>query len=67
MNRNHRVINGKKVVDDWDEVISTSYKVVEEQLGRGTDFIHTLAQTLQVAGLYEAFQRFKNYAKSAMK
>ena len=41
------------IVDEWDNVISTTYDVVESEVGRGTDFVSTLARTLQVAGLFQ--------------
>ena len=39
--------------DEWIEVVKITYKVVEEQLGRGKPMDTTLARTLHVAGLYE--------------
>ena len=42
-----------RINDDWDMVVDTTYTVVEEQLGRGVAFDHTLARTIQMSGLYE--------------
>ena len=41
--------------DDWEDVIETTYDVVEDQLGRSRAFERTLARTIGVAGLYEVY------------
>ena len=40
---------------DWEDVIETTYDVVEDQLGRGRAFERILARTIGVAGLYEVY------------
>ena len=42
-----------RLTDEWKEVVSITYKVVEEQLGRDKPMDTTLARTLQVAGQYK--------------
>ena len=41
--------------EDWENVIETTYDVVEEQLARSRAFDRTLARTIGVAGLYEVY------------
>ena len=39
--------------EDWENVIETTYDVVDDQLARSRAFDRTLARTIGVAGLYE--------------
>ena len=41
--------------EDWENVIDTTYDVVEDQLARSQAFDRTLARTIGVAGLYEVY------------
>ena len=41
--------------EDWENVIETTYDVVEDQLARSRAFDRTLARTIGVAGLYEVY------------
>ena len=54
------------IVEEWDKVISTTYDVVESELGRGTDFVTTLARTLQVAGLFQVRHLLITLQKTAL-
>ena len=46
-----------RLTDEWKEVVSITYKVVEEQLGRDKPMDTTLARTLQVAGEYKVNEK----------
>ena len=45
-----------RINNEWEEVVDITYRVVEEQLGRGKPMDTALARTLHVAGLYEVIE-----------
>ena len=43
-----------KVLDEnWEQIINTTYEVCEDQMGRGKNFIDSLAKALNIAGDYQ--------------
>ena len=47
--------------DEWEKIKDITYKVVEEQVGRGKLFDQTLARALNVAGVYMVRNHFHDY------
>lgn len=43
----------KKVNENWEQVVSTTYEVCEDQMGRGKNFVDTLAKALNIAGEFQ--------------
>ena len=38
---------------EWDKIVGITYEVTQKQLARGYAFQHTLANTLEVGGVYQ--------------
>ena len=43
----------KVLNENWEMVINTTYEVCEDQMGRGKNFVDTLAKALNIAGDFQ--------------
>ena len=46
-------IMAKKVNENWEQVVSTTYEVCDDQMGRGKNFVDTLAKALDTSGDFQ--------------
>ena len=51
----------RRVNDDWERAVNTTYEICKDQVGRKKPFVDTLAKALNVHGLYQVsfFQMFR--------
>ena len=43
----------KALNENWEMIINTTYEVCEDQMGRGKNFVDTLAKALNIAGDFQ--------------
>ena len=53
--------------NNWEKVEETTYDIVVDHIGRGEDFLHTLAKTLDVVGLYNAWENVGTNSRKSLR